>query len=155
VVRVPSVEQEDARRLHRERHRLIQERAAHVNRIKGLCATQGIYDYEPLRSDRKAQLEGLRTGDGQHPAGAAEGGDHHIIASSTSKSIGLVTKSSAPSRRALSSTSRFVSAVKKMKGIFPKRGAAAASRLSTSKPDTAGMLISHNTTSGSDFGVGE
>ena len=65
VVRVPSVEQEDARRLHRERHRLIRERVQHVNRIKGLCATQGIYDYEPLRSDRKAQLEGLRTGDGR------------------------------------------------------------------------------------------
>jgi transposase len=65
VVRVPSAEQEDARRLHRERHRLIQERVQHVNRIKGLCATQGIYDYEPLRSDRKAQLESLRTGDGR------------------------------------------------------------------------------------------
>lgn len=65
VVRVPSVEQEDARRLHRERHRLIRERVQHVNRIKGLCATQGIYDYEPLRSDRRMQLEGLRTGDGR------------------------------------------------------------------------------------------
>ena len=65
VVRVPSVEQEDARRLHRERHRLIRERVQHVNRIKGLCAIQGIYDYEPLRSDRNAQLEGLRTGDGR------------------------------------------------------------------------------------------
>lgn len=65
VVRVPSVEQEDARRLHRERHRLIRERVQHVNRIKGLCATQGIYDYGPLRSDRRMQLEGLRTGDGR------------------------------------------------------------------------------------------
>jgi transposase len=65
VVCVPSVEQEDARRLHRERHRLIRERVQHVNRIKGLCATQGIYDYEPLRPDRKAQLEGLRSGDGR------------------------------------------------------------------------------------------
>jgi transposase len=65
VVRVPDIEQEDARRLHCERHRLIQERVQHVNRIKGLCATQGIYDYEPLRSDRKAQLEGLRSGDGR------------------------------------------------------------------------------------------
>lgn len=65
VVHVPSVEQEDARRLHRERHRLIRERVQHVNRIKGLCATQGIYDYEPLRSDCKAQLKGLCTGDGR------------------------------------------------------------------------------------------
>ena len=37
VIRVPSPEQEDARRLHRERGRLIAERVGHVNRIKGLC----------------------------------------------------------------------------------------------------------------------
>src|SRR6267143_3737463 len=65
VVRVPSVEQEDARRLHRERHRLIRERVQHVNRIKGLCATQGIYDYQPLRPDRMERLDHLRTGNGQ------------------------------------------------------------------------------------------
>ena len=44
-MRVPSIELEDAKRLHRERRRLITERVQHVNRIKGLCATQGIYDY--------------------------------------------------------------------------------------------------------------
>ena len=65
VVRVPSPEQEDARRLHRERRRLITERVGHVNRIKGLCATQGIYNYEPLRSDRLERLDKLRTGDGR------------------------------------------------------------------------------------------
>jgi transposase len=36
VVRVPSVEEEDAKRLHRERKRLISERVQHVNRTKGL-----------------------------------------------------------------------------------------------------------------------
>jgi transposase len=65
VVRVPSVAEEDARRLHRERHRLVGERTQHVNRIKGLLATQGIYDYEPLRRDRRARLAELRTGDGR------------------------------------------------------------------------------------------
>jgi transposase len=65
VVRVPRLEEEDAKRLHRERKRLICERVQHVNRIKGLCALHGIYDYRPLRADRKAQLEGLRTGDGR------------------------------------------------------------------------------------------
>ena len=65
VVRVPSVEQEDARRLHRERRRLIAERVQHVNRIKGLCVTQGIYHYAPLRKDRLARLDDLRTGDGR------------------------------------------------------------------------------------------
>lgn len=64
VVRVPSVEAEDARRLHRERHRLIGERVQHVNRIKGLCALHGIYDYQPLRRDRRDRLAALCTGDG-------------------------------------------------------------------------------------------
>jgi transposase len=64
VVRIPSVEEEDAKRLHRERRRLVSERVQHVNRIKGLCALHGIYDYRPLRTDRKARLEGLRTGNG-------------------------------------------------------------------------------------------
>jgi len=64
VVRVPSVAVEDARRLHRERHRLVGERTQHVNRIKGLLATQGIYDYEPLRRNRCARLAELRSGDG-------------------------------------------------------------------------------------------
>jgi transposase len=65
VVRVPSVEEEDARRLHRERDRLVRERVQHVNRIKGLCATQGIYHYQPLRRDRRARLAALTTGDGR------------------------------------------------------------------------------------------
>jgi transposase len=65
VVQVPSVAEEDDRRLHRERDRRISERIQHVNRIKGLCALHGIYDYEPLRSNRMARLEQLRTADGQ------------------------------------------------------------------------------------------
>src|SRR5215467_2799610 len=65
VVQVPSVAEEDDRRLHRERDRLINERVQHVNRIKGLCAVHGIYDYEPLRSNRLARLKQLRTGDGR------------------------------------------------------------------------------------------
>ena len=65
VVRVPSVAEEDARRLHRERHRLVGERVQHVNRIKGLCATQGVYDFQPLRRNRWQRLAALRTGDGR------------------------------------------------------------------------------------------
>jgi transposase len=64
VVRVPSVAEEDARRLHRERDRLVSERVQHVNRIKGLCALQGIYDYNPLRPQAVARLEQLRTPQG-------------------------------------------------------------------------------------------
>src|ERR1700751_4914192 len=64
VVQVPSVAAEDARRLHRERDRLISERVQHVNRIKGLCALQGIYHYNPLRPQAMARLEQLRTAQG-------------------------------------------------------------------------------------------
>ena len=65
VVRVPSVAEEDDRRLHRERDRLINERIQHVNRIKGLLAIHGIYDYQPLRRDRMQRLEQLHTTDGR------------------------------------------------------------------------------------------
>ena len=61
VVRVPSVEEEDARRVHRERERLIKERIQHVNRIKSLLATQGIYHYEPMRRHRRERVEVLTT----------------------------------------------------------------------------------------------
>ena len=54
IVRVPSVEEEDVKRTHRERGRLINERVRHVNRIKGLSATQGIYHFNPLRSEGRA-----------------------------------------------------------------------------------------------------
>jgi transposase len=65
VVRVPSVIEEGARRLDRERDRLIAERVQHVKRIKGLCALQGIYDYEPLHRGARTRLENLRTGGGR------------------------------------------------------------------------------------------
>jgi transposase len=65
VVRVPNVAEEDDRRLHRERGRLINERIQHVNRIKGLLAIHGIYDYQPLRRDRMERLERLHTADGR------------------------------------------------------------------------------------------
>ena len=65
MVVAPSPEEEDRRRLCRERRTLIEERVTHVNRIKGLLFAQGISDYAPLRRDRRARLEALRTGDGR------------------------------------------------------------------------------------------
>src|SRR6516225_4993069 len=63
VVRVPTVIEQDHRRLHRERSRLINERIQHVNRIKGLLAIHGVYDYEPMHPERMRRLERLRTVD--------------------------------------------------------------------------------------------
>jgi transposase len=64
-VRVPSVEEEDARRPHRELARLTKERVGHVNRIKSLLALHGVRDYRPLRHDRREALAELRTGYGE------------------------------------------------------------------------------------------
>jgi len=65
MVVAPSPEEEDRRRLCRERRTLIAERVTHGNRIKGLLFAQGIFDYVPLRRDRRKRLEALRTGDGR------------------------------------------------------------------------------------------
>jgi transposase len=51
TVRVPSVEQEDARRQTRERQRLITEQTAHSNRIKGLLRLVGMEVGHPRRRD--------------------------------------------------------------------------------------------------------
>ena len=65
MVRPPSPEEEDRRRLSREREALVKERIQHSNRIKGLLAAQGIADFEPLRPDHRARLDRLTTGDGR------------------------------------------------------------------------------------------
>lgn len=65
MVRVPTPEEEDRRRICRERRTLVGERTLHINRIKGLLFSQGITGYEPLRSDRRELLENLKTGDGR------------------------------------------------------------------------------------------
>jgi transposase len=65
MVHAPTPEEEDRRRIGRERQTLITERVQHVNRIKGLLFAQGIRDYEPLHRNRRTRLDDLRTGDGR------------------------------------------------------------------------------------------
>ena len=91
MARAPSPQEEDRRRVCRERKTLMAERGRHINRIKGLLFAQGVFGYEPLRRTRRARLEELQTGDGRPlparlkadrpgagpargPAGAAESG---------------------------------------------------------------------------------
>ena len=65
MVRPPTVEQEDHRRLGRERERLKKERDQHVVRVKSLLALHGVSGFEPLRRDHRERLERVRT-----PAGS-------------------------------------------------------------------------------------
>jgi transposase len=64
MVRVPSPEEEDAKRPHREREHLVQERLRIENRIEALLFTQGIRGRPSLRSWERDMAE-LRTGDGR------------------------------------------------------------------------------------------
>lgn len=70
VVRVPTEEQEDARRLHRERERLMKEKRQHQSRINALLATQGAicqdrqwvcWDGAPLPTDLQAEIDREQT----------------------------------------------------------------------------------------------
>ena len=65
VARVPSREVEDARRASRERDRLIKERTAHINRIKGLLRTVGLAAGNPRRRDWPRWLAEQRDPEGR------------------------------------------------------------------------------------------
>ena len=65
MVRAPTPEDEDSRRVCRGRKTLTVERIQHINRIKGLLFSQGVSGYEPLRRDRRQRLDELKTGDGR------------------------------------------------------------------------------------------
>src|SRR5712675_2134934 len=53
VVHVPTIEEEDAKRQHREREHLVQERVRIENRIAALLTTQGVRKRPSLRSWQK------------------------------------------------------------------------------------------------------
>jgi transposase len=66
VVDVPTPEQEDARRVMRERGDHVHERTRIISRIRGLLALQGIQSVKAISGgDWSKQLDDMRTGDGR------------------------------------------------------------------------------------------
>jgi transposase len=65
MVVIPSAEEEDLRRSHRERNRLVRERTAHTNRIKGLLFAQGIRGINVKSRYKTLTPADLVTGDGR------------------------------------------------------------------------------------------
>ena len=78
MVPIPDEADEDERRRVREREDLMAERVSLVNRIGAVLATLGVGDYNPLRRDRRARLESLRTalGDPLPPHARAKNTSH-------------------------------------------------------------------------------
>ena len=65
-VRIPTVEEEDAKRIERERKNLVEERTRIVGRIKGLLALHGIrLDSKGIGKSLRGRLDTLETGDGR------------------------------------------------------------------------------------------
>jgi transposase len=64
MVRVPTPDEEDAKRPHREREHLVQEKLRIENRMEALLFTQGIRGRPSLRSWER-DVAALRTGDGR------------------------------------------------------------------------------------------
>jgi transposase len=60
VVVSPTPDEEDRRRISRERETLLRERIQHTNRVRGLLFSQGIRDYNPLHKDRRKYLHRRR-----------------------------------------------------------------------------------------------
>jgi transposase len=65
IVRIPSVEDEDARNIGRELDVLKRERTRHRNRIKGLLIQQGLRVNNPSQKKFLEELNSLRTWDGK------------------------------------------------------------------------------------------
>ena len=60
-VRIPSVEEEDRKRLLRERRRLVKERTSLTNAVKGLLKLHGIFDLQPRAKGFEARFAEVRT----------------------------------------------------------------------------------------------
>ncbi len=65
MVRIPSPQEEDARRSHRERAKLVRDKTRHFNRLKGLLFAQGIRDINIKLFSKTPNIDDLVTGDGR------------------------------------------------------------------------------------------
>lgn len=65
MVAVPTPEEEDARRMHRERKNLVGEQTKLISKLKSVFACLGIRSFKPHLKRAPKHLEGLRTPEGR------------------------------------------------------------------------------------------
>jgi transposase len=126
VVHVPSAEDEDRKRGSRARERLLKERTAHTNRIKGLLHGQGIRDAFPLKPGFVKSLDSVHTGDGRLlPSGLKQEIVYeHERLSLVNRQLALLEASSKAERRTAAPGSAEAKVVQlaTLKGIGPVGG---------------------------------
>src|SRR5262245_30750545 len=64
MVAIPTLEEEDAKRPHREREQLVGKRTGIINRVKAICIRHGIRGFKPNLRNAREHLAALRTPEG-------------------------------------------------------------------------------------------
>ena len=64
MVAIPTLEEEDAKRPHREREQLVGKRTGIINRVKAICIRHGIRGFKPNLRKARERLAALRTPEG-------------------------------------------------------------------------------------------
>jgi transposase len=132
IVRVPEVEQEDARRSSRERGRLITEQTAHTNRIKALLRLAGVAVGNPRRRDWLGWLDRQRDWHGcaLPPQLAAEIRREHARLMLVRDQLGaLAQRSDAPASGAAAEMAQRRDLLLRLKGVGPVFAATLASEV--------------------------
>jgi len=121
IVRVPSVEQEDARRATRERDRLIKEQGAHINRIKALLRLFGLAVGNPRRRDWLAWIAAQRDwqGEGVPPATLQEVEREHARLMLVGQQLAAVERSPAAASAAAAEMTRRRDQLLRLKALGP------------------------------------
>jgi len=122
IVRVPSPEQEDARRATRERERLVKEQTAHTNRIKGLLRLWGVAAGNPRRRDWATWLKVQRDGNGclLQPQQLAELEREHARLMLVSEQLRELSQDGqAPASAAAAEMARRSATLQRLKGLGP------------------------------------
>jgi transposase len=123
IVQVPTPEQEDARRMTRERERLIKEQTAHTNRIKALLRLEGMAAGNPRRRDwvkwLKAQRD--RNGDPLGPHLMAELAREHARLALVAEQLRQLSHATdeAPISDAAAEMARRGAVLQRLKGVGP------------------------------------
>jgi transposase len=122
IVRVPTPDQEDARRATRERERLIKEQSGHTNRIKGLLRLPGVEAGNPRRRDWFAWIERQRDGNGEplRPQLLAELKREHTRLMLVGEQLKeLQASGETPVSAAATEMARRSAALRRLKGVGP------------------------------------
>jgi transposase len=123
IVQVPTPEQEDARRMTRERERLIKEQTGHTNRIKALLRLEGLAAGNPRRRDWVTWLKTQhdRNGDPLRPHLTAELAREHtrlMLVGEQLRALGQASDE-APVSDAAAEMARRSGVLQRLKGVGP------------------------------------